>query len=122
VRAVAFNCCRILRVALAKSVTSEAIAKLASLEQLQEFLYCHEPSRNQELYRMCLQELPRLQISCARFRIENADDIVHTECSRKSLQQLQGRLPARLGLRQLALHDACAMPWAWPFQTSPNCV
>jgi hypothetical protein len=99
-------------------VSSEAIATLASLEHLQEFLYfrshmANQPAlstRNKELYSLCLQLLPRLQISCSSIKIEQECDFYQAESSWKSFQDLQGRLPRRLGLRQLTLHDADEMP------------
>lgn len=108
---------RVLRVALARSVSSEAIATLANLEHLQEFLYFRKnvdnklpTTRNKDLYSMCLQLLPRLHISCTRIKIEQAYDFCHVEFSWNSFQELQGRLPNLLGLRQLALNNASEMP------------
>lgn len=114
--------CRVLDVALGRDVTSSGIAALAKLEFLQEFLYqTHSyrrserlyswqlPEKNQsmiDLYSLCLQLLPGLQISGARLKFQLHKDIPSYLCWNEHRQ----RLPTQLGLRQLALKDLSRMP------------
>lgn len=116
---------RVLRVSLMETVTSEGIATLGRLENLQEFLYAqfdhrstNEEARNHKFFAICLQVLPRLWVSCSRTRIyliSNKSNIhlrhfTDYNYAAVAFQQLRGKLPSRLGLRQLTLLTTTGMP------------
>jgi hypothetical protein len=104
-------------VKLEQRVTCKGIGALAALKQLREFLYKDEifvsfESRNKskEHYALCLQLLPRLRTSCAHIELQLELDDFNTNFASKAFCTLRDQLPQRLGLRQLALHNAYAMP------------
>lgn len=102
---------------LADSVTSEGISTLDRLANLEEFLY-DQYYRSDEVYlkkqkhfAMCLQVLPRIHVSCSRTKIHlSYQDYQLCDHVWKAFEQLQGRLPSRLGLRQLNFNEPSRMP------------
>lgn len=98
-------------------MSSQGIGALSSLKHLRKFVYKDETfvsfeSRNKskEHFAMCLQLLPRLRVSCAKIKLQLRMDDFNTNFASKAFCLLRGQLPSRLGLRQLALHNAYAMP------------